>query len=115
MARDMFVDAWEQRQAQAGEDLKTLKTNLARIDRQIDRYVDGVGEASSDATIKVYERKIDTLERERMIAEEKLQTMGLQTGTDGKSARENSNSPSHFSQTPGKYGIKADPTCAGWC
>jgi len=106
----MFWDAWEQRSAQTGETRKALQNALNKTERQIDRYVDRIGEASSQAAITAYERKIDTLERDRLITEEKLQAIGHKSGVNSKAARKKLELALKFFANPWKLWESGDQT-----
>jgi site-specific DNA recombinase len=72
IARAMFKHAWETRLVQAKEIAASLKTEVVRLDRQIEQLLDRVVDASSTATITAYERRIAKLEKEKLLAAEKL-------------------------------------------
>jgi site-specific DNA recombinase len=72
IARAMFKHAWDTRLAQAKEISVTLKAEVVRLDRQIEQLLDRVVEASSAATVNAYERRIAKLEKEKLLAAEKL-------------------------------------------
>ncbi|MEM8717553.1 MAG: hypothetical protein AAGE92_17570 [Cyanobacteria bacterium P01_G01_bin.4] len=84
----MFFDAWAQRGAQTQDTLKSARQALRKIDAQIDRFLDRITDTASDTAAKAYERKIETLERERLILEEKVATIRSQMAPDSDSARE---------------------------
>ena len=69
----MVFDAWNQRMAQAGELRKSLRRKILKLDRQIDGFLDKIVEATSATVVKAYERKIDQLERDKILASEKLE------------------------------------------
>ncbi len=72
MAKAMFENALKQRLAQATHSRKTLRADMLRIEKQIEAFAERIIESASDAAINAYERKIDKLENERLLAEEKL-------------------------------------------
>ena len=72
IARAMFKTAWETRLAQAKEIAATLKSEVVRLDRQIEQLLDLVVNANSGTTIAAYERRIAKLEKEKLMAAEKL-------------------------------------------
>ncbi len=76
LAKAMFRDAWDQRIAQASEIKKSLKRQLANTEKQIDQLLDRVVESSSSKVIRAYETKIEKLERQKLIAAEKLENAG---------------------------------------
>jgi site-specific DNA recombinase len=72
IARAMFKQAWETRLAQAKEIAATLKSEVGRLDKQIEQLLDRVVEASNASTVSAYERRIAKLEKEKLLASEKL-------------------------------------------
>lgn len=72
IARAMFKHAWETRLAQATEMIAALKSEVVRLDRQIEQLLDLVVNSSSATTVSAYERRISRLEKEKLIAAEKL-------------------------------------------
>ncbi|MEO1405117.1 MAG: recombinase family protein, partial [Pseudomonadota bacterium] len=76
LARAMFIDAWSQRSDQAKEASKALKRDLTQLEKQMEVMFDRIADATSPTAIKAYERRIDALEKERLVAEDKLQRAG---------------------------------------
>ncbi|WP_306120923.1 MULTISPECIES: recombinase family protein [unclassified Roseitalea] len=76
LVRAMFKDAWDMRLGQAREATKTLKSNVAQVDKQIEKLLDRIVGASSDGVVSAYEKRIAKLEREKALAEEKLLNAG---------------------------------------
>ncbi len=74
LARAMFKQAWDIRSAQADEALKSLKTHIRALDKQIEALLDRVVEASNPTVIRAYEGKIAKLERDKQVFGEKLQS-----------------------------------------
>lgn len=72
IVRLMFKHAWETRLAQAKEVATTLKSEIVRLDRQIEQLLDRVVDASSTSMVSAYERRIAKLEKEKLLASEKL-------------------------------------------
>ncbi|WP_227271256.1 recombinase family protein [Roseobacter weihaiensis] len=110
IVRDMFWDAWEQRNAQSGQSRKSLANSLRKIESQIDTFVDRIGEASSPAAIAAYERKISALEEERLLAEEKLTGIGAQNGGKDREAKEKIELSLAFLANPWKLWETGDKT-----
>ena len=73
LIKAMVVDVWNQRAAQINETRKALRREMLALERQIDGFLNRLVDASSPATIKAYERKIDQLERDKLLASEKLE------------------------------------------
>lgn len=72
LVRAMFKHAWDTRLAQAKEIAAALKSEVARLDRQIEQILDFVVNTQSAPTISAYERRIAKLEKEKLLASEKL-------------------------------------------
>ena len=72
MTKDMFRDIWNQRLAQA-ESLKTsMKREAIKIEKQIEQLVDRIVESASPTAISAYEQRIARLEKDKLVAAEKL-------------------------------------------
>ena len=72
MVKAMFTDAWDQ-QHEAVRKLKaSLKQELKSLDSQIETLLSRIVDATSERVIGAYETKIDTLEREKLILNEKI-------------------------------------------
>ena len=69
----MFKDAWNQRLAQAKQAVSGLKNDVKQIEKQIDQLLDRIVETENRTVISAYENKIATLEKQKLIAAEKLQ------------------------------------------
>jgi len=72
IVRAMFADAGEQRAKQAEMTAKALASDLKRIERDVEKFVDMIADASSAHAARAYERKIDKLEAEKVITQQKL-------------------------------------------
>ena len=72
IVRDMCIDAWEQRAQQLSAFKARLKRDVATLDSQIDGFLDKIADASSSHATRAYERKIEKLETEKVLAEQKL-------------------------------------------
>ena len=72
----MFRDAWDQRLAHGIELQKALRGSLTKIDRQIESLLDRIVDASSNAVVSAYEKRISALESEKLVIEEKLESVG---------------------------------------
>ena len=76
LARMMFEDIWNARLAQSKEAAKVSQGKLRGIEKQIDQLLDRIVEASNQSVIAAYEKKTAQLEREKLLAEEELLTVG---------------------------------------
>ncbi|MBI1238284.1 MAG: recombinase [Alphaproteobacteria bacterium] len=72
----MFKDAWNMRLAQASETAKLLKANVAQLEKQIEALLDRIVDTGSGTVVAAYEKRIEKLEREKVLAQEKLAANG---------------------------------------
>lgn len=70
--KSMFVDALGQRETQVKSKKAALAKQIKDFDRQIDSFLDKLGETTSSAATRAYERKIENLEAEKVLVEGKL-------------------------------------------
>jgi site-specific DNA recombinase len=75
MAKAMFVDIWNARLADAHASQGTIKNQLRDLQKQIDGLMDRIVEAESTSVVKAYEKRIDALEREKIILAERASTI----------------------------------------
>jgi len=76
LVKAMLFDAWEQRSNQADEIKVTLKRDIRALEKQVDGLLDRMVETTSTRAIQAFERKIDELERKKLLAKEKLAHAG---------------------------------------
>ena len=69
----MLEDAWKQQLAQMNDWRKDMRKDVLKIEKQIELFLDRIVESSSRITINAYERKIASLENEKLLASEKLE------------------------------------------
>ncbi|MEO1324822.1 MAG: recombinase family protein, partial [Pseudomonadota bacterium] len=67
MAAAMFRDCWEQQAAKSASATKARKQEAAKVQQHIDQLLDRIVEASSASVVQAYEKKIDELERQRLL------------------------------------------------
>ena len=72
LVTEMFKDAWNQRTAQTAVMARNAEQELRRLDKQIESLLDRVVDAGTDSVVKAYEKRIVTLEREKLVLKEKL-------------------------------------------
>jgi hypothetical protein len=77
LAKAMFRDAWNMRLAQASEAKRMLKAQIGTLEKQIDQLLDRIVDASSDSVVSAYEKRVAKLEREKLLAEERLSKTGV--------------------------------------
>jgi site-specific DNA recombinase len=71
LVRAMFKHEWDERLNQVGEMRKTLKASAAKIEKQIDQLLDRIVEASNPKVISAYEKRIASLEQDKLVLVEK--------------------------------------------
>ena len=81
----MFADAWAQRSAQVGASKKAFGKKVKKLESEIDRMLDRIAETSSNRAAVAYERKVDRLEEEKLLTQEKLAQLGVSKATASKS------------------------------
>ena len=74
LARDRFRDLWDERLTKTQETAKTLKSDIAVIEREIEQFLDRIVEATSPRVVAAYEKRIDGLEQQKLLLQEKLQS-----------------------------------------
>ena len=72
----MFRGAWDQRQAQSHQAVKALQDSIKGIDKQIEALVDRIVESTTGAVVTAFEERIATLERKKVLANERLLSAG---------------------------------------
>ncbi|WP_088636192.1 recombinase family protein, partial [Phaeobacter sp. 22II1-1F12B] len=76
MVRAMFKDAWEQRLGQTQARSQSARTEIKKVEKQIDGLVDRIVETDNDRVVKAYEARIAKLEREKIKLEEFIENSG---------------------------------------
>lgn len=69
----MVEQAWAQRLSQVKSWRQVLQKDVRAIEAQIDGFLDRLVESDSPAAIKAYERKIATLEQQKLAAQDRLE------------------------------------------
>jgi site-specific DNA recombinase len=72
LAAAMFRDAWNDHLRQAGERKIAMKKEIADIDRKVAQLLDRIVDAESATVSKAFERKVDELEKRKLILAEKI-------------------------------------------
>ena len=72
----MFKDEWSRRIAQGVELAASIKRSIAKLDQDIERLLDRIVDTSSASVAGALERRVDKLEKEKLVAQEKLQNAG---------------------------------------
>lgn len=75
-ARAMLKDIWEHRLASGQTRAAVVKTELKKLERQIEQFLDRIAEAEVPSVVTAYERRIRKLEEQKLILGEKLAGCG---------------------------------------
>lgn len=76
IASGMFRELWNHRLTQAGALAQSAKREVAKIEKQIERFLDRIVEAETPSVISAYEKRIANLEKEKLLMREKLASGG---------------------------------------
>jgi site-specific DNA recombinase len=71
--RNMFSETWNQRLTQTNEIRKSLRRDILKLEKQVDSFLDRLVKTTSPTAVKAYERKIEKLEKEKLLTSEKLE------------------------------------------
>ncbi|NWH08517.1 MAG: recombinase family protein [Alphaproteobacteria bacterium] len=81
LVRAMFKDAWNMKLAQATQAAKGLQAGIKQTEKQIEQLLDRIVDASSASVIGAYEKRIATLEREKLLMAEQAARIAQPKGT----------------------------------
>ena len=76
IVRAMFKDEWDRQLTQGKNIAAQLRGQVRKIEKQIEGLLDRIVETSSASVVTAYEKRINRLERERLVAQEQLSTVG---------------------------------------
>ncbi|MEM9969242.1 MAG: recombinase family protein [Pseudomonadota bacterium] len=76
MAKAMFEHCWAMLEDQAQAKTQDVRSRIKKTDKDIAAVVDMAVNASSPAVLSAYEKKIEKLEHEKLLLQEKLQNPG---------------------------------------
>ncbi len=76
IVRVAFKSAWSQRLVQVEALKQSMQRETIKIEKQIEQLVDRIVDSPSPTAISAYERRIAKLEKEKLIAAEKLRNSG---------------------------------------
>ncbi|UWQ78375.1 hypothetical protein K3725_13775 [Leisingera sp. S132] len=68
----MFKDAWGQRVGQMEADKRLILTERNQLAKKIEGLLDRIVDADNPTLIKAYEKRIEKMEREKLILDEKV-------------------------------------------
>jgi len=80
LVKQMFRDAWTQREKHAAVILDRYKKDIKSIDTQIEGLLDRIVATSNSAIVSAYEGKIEKLDQERRVIAEKFQNGAVPKG-----------------------------------
>ncbi|WP_375261749.1 hypothetical protein [Palleronia sp.] len=72
----MFRDIWDARLARSDEATKTLKSDLKKIEGQIETMLDRIVESNTGSVVAAYEKRISKLETQKILIEEQVAKSG---------------------------------------
>ncbi len=72
----IFRDLWDRRDKEAKDRRAALKLEAAGVDKKIGQFLDRIVDADNATVIRAYERKIDELEREKLVLAENIAKCG---------------------------------------
>ncbi len=84
MVKTMVGQAWEQRALQSKAVAVTLRREITRIEQEIEGFLDRIVSTQNASVISAYENKIASLEREKLLAQEKLEKNRRPVKTKGQ-------------------------------
>ena len=76
VAAVMFKDLWDAQLSNAADMANVLKQDAKAIDAKIDQLVDSIVEASNPRVISAFEKRIEKLERDKLVLQEKQANLG---------------------------------------
>ena len=71
IARKMFREIWEHRRASLKDAANAVRGQIAKLDGEINSFLDRIADASSATVISAYERRINLLEAKKLELQEK--------------------------------------------
>ena len=90
--------------AHAFDAAKGIKADIKRMEKQIEQLLDRIVDASNDSVVSAYEKRIAKLEREKLLAEEKI----AQSGKPRHTFEESFEHAMHFLSNPWNIWRKSD-------
>lgn len=84
VATVMFNDLWEAQLKQTGEIRKSLIKDMKAIEFKIDQVVDSIVEAKNPRVVKAFENRIEKLEQEKLVLQERQENMDKPTTSMGE-------------------------------
>ena len=72
LAKAMLRDAWNMRLALALNEKEALKKQVEDVNSQLENMLDRIVEANSASVVNAYESRIEKLEREKLVLQERI-------------------------------------------
>ncbi|QQG35157.1 MAG: recombinase family protein [Micavibrio aeruginosavorus] len=72
----MFKDLWGHRAAHGEGRTKALKSELVKIEKQVDQFLDRIADAEVPSVVSAYEKRIKRLEDQKIVLAEKIAKSG---------------------------------------
>lgn len=110
-ARAMFEDLWNHRLKTGAEQARSLKVELARIEREVDQFLDRIADATIPSIVKAYEGRIQKLELQKIELSEKI----AKCGRPIRSFDETLRTACDFLENPYAYGFPSIWRIKGQC
>ncbi len=76
MAKEMIEVSWEAHMQSLNQDTGALKAEIRQIERKVEQFLDRIIETDNPTLISTYEKKISTLEEQRVALNEKTAMCG---------------------------------------
>ena len=76
LAKAMFDDVWTLRSSQADQDAASLKKDIHKVEKQVESLLDRIVETDNMSVVGRYEQRISCLEKQKLLLEEKLTSVG---------------------------------------
>jgi len=76
VAHKMFEKLWNHRIATAETRTRSFKVDLAKVEKQVDQFLDRIADADTPSVITAYENRIRKLEAEKLVLAEKVANCG---------------------------------------
>ncbi len=73
LASAMFRDCWEQQAAKSASAVKSFKADAVKVQKNIDQLLERIVETDNLSVVSAYEKKIEELERQRLLLLEKAE------------------------------------------
>ncbi len=85
LAAKMFKDVWDGRVSKSGAAVNSLKAEAAKLQKQIDKLLDRLIEADSCSVVRAYKKRIEMMEQDNRLIEERIVFVGSKPDTFRKS------------------------------